>query len=252
MPVTLIKQNPDFSKKVEGVNKLSISELFCDTIQGEGVSTGVSSTFLRLQGCTLKCTWCDTLSVWPNGNEYSFDEIFELFESVGLIKRLREGQHLILTGGSPLKQQEQLYKFLLEFESRYEFLPFIEIENEGVLVPNDWMISLIDQWNNSPKLANSGMKERVRYKPEILRQLSSFDNSWFKFVVECDEDWEEINEFFIVPDLIKKSQIILMPQGQTQEELNISRPIAADMAIKYGVRFSDRLHITLWNKRTGV
>ena len=252
MPVTLIKQNPDFSKKVEGVNKLAISELFCDTIQGEGASTGVLSTFLRLQGCTLKCVWCDTLEVWPNGNEYSFDEIFELFESVGLIERLKEGQHLILTGGSPLKQQKQLIEFINKFRDKYLFVPYIEIENEGVLIPSKEMFDIVGQWNNSPKLANSGMKERVRYKPEVIKKLSSFDNSWFKFVVECDEDWEEINEFFLSPGLIRKSQIILMPQGQTQEELNISRPIAADMAIKYGVRFSDRLHVTIWNKKTSV
>ena len=252
MPTTLIEQNPSFTKKVEGENKLAIAELFCDTIQGEGVSTGITSTFLRLQGCTLKCTWCDTLGVWPNGNEYSFDEIFELFESVNLIEKFRNGQHLILTGGSPLKQQEQLIKFIDTFITKYKFKPFIEIENEGVLVPNKFFIPYVNQWNNSPKLANSGMKERVRYKPEVIKQLSNFENSWFKFVVEKDEDWDEINEYFLRPALIAKGQIILMPQGQTQEELNISRPIAADMAIKYGVRFSDRLHVTIWNKKTGV
>ena len=82
MPHTLIQQNPNFTKKVEGENKLAIAEMFCDTLQGEGVSTGVLSTFIRLQGCTLKCVWCDTLEVWPNGNEYSFEEIFKLFESL--------------------------------------------------------------------------------------------------------------------------------------------------------------------------
>lgn len=252
MPITLIEQNPTFNKKVEGENKLAIAELFCDTIQGEGVSTGITSTFLRLQGCTLKCTWCDTLGVWPNGNEYSFEEIFELFESVDLIEKFKNGQHLILTGGSPLKQQDQLIRFIFYFELKYKFKPYIEIENEGVLIPTPSIMLITNQWNNSPKLTNSGMKERVRYKPEVIKQLSKFDNSWFKFVVETDKDWDEINEYFLKPGLINKSQIILMPQGQTQEELNISRPIAADMAIKYGVRFSDRLHVTIWNKRTGI
>lgn len=252
MPVTLIQQNPNFTKKVEGPNKIAIAELFCDTIQGEGVSTGVLSTFMRLQGCTLKCTWCDTLEVWPNGNEYSFDEIFELFESVDLIDKFRKGQHLILTGGSPLKQQEQLTKFLVEFYNKYRFVPYIEIENEAVLMVDVLLAQFIRQFNNSPKLANSGMKERARIKPEVLKQLSKFMNSWFKFVVESDEDWNEIQRDFIEPGYISKYQIILMPQGQTQEELNISRPIAAEMAIKHGVRFSDRLHVTIWNKKVGV
>ena len=87
MPVTLIEQNPAFDKKVEGDDKLAIAEMFCDTIQGEGVTTGVPGTFMRLQGCTLKCVWCDTLDVWPNGNEYSFDEIFDIFIANGGVKR---------------------------------------------------------------------------------------------------------------------------------------------------------------------
>lgn len=252
MPVTLIEQNPSFDKKVDGQDKLAIAELFCDTLQGEGVSTGVISTFLRLQGCTLKCVWCDTLEVWPNGNEYSYEEIFEMFEEADLIDKFKEGQHLVLTGGSPLKQQESLTRFLLKFRARYGFIPFLEIENEGVLKPNDFLKTQIDQWNNSPKLANSGMKFRARVKPEIIKELSELRNSWFKFVVDGEEDWEEILTDFIEPGLIRKDQIILMPEGQSQSELNETRGIAADMAIKYRVRFSDRMHVTIWNKKVGV
>lgn len=249
MPKTLIEQKPTFDKKVEGEDKLAIAEMFCDTIQGEGVSTGVVSTFMRLQGCTLKCTWCDTLEVWTQGNEYSFQEIFDLFESADLIKKFKEGQHLILTGGSPLKQQNQLVNFLYLFEEKYGFLPYVEIENESVLEVKG-LISYVDQWNNSPKLANSGMKERVRLKPEILKNLSSLQNSWFKFVISKKEDWDEIERDFL-PYICKES-IILMPEGQNQEQLSKTREMVADLAIEKGVRFTDRLHITIWNKKTGV
>ena len=252
MPTTLIEQNPNFTKKVEGKNKLSISELFCDTIQGEGFHTGVLSTFMRLQGCTLKCTWCDTLNVWPNGNEYSFEEIFELFEKVDLINKFKNGQHLVLTGGSPLKQQDQLIEFIIQFQDKYGFKPYIEIENEAVLKPKFQFSILVDCWNNSPKLSNSGMKEKVRIKPDVLSLMNKMHLSFFKFVVSKDEDWDEIKRDFIDTNLIYKHRIILMPEGQNQDELNISRHIAAEMAIKYGVRFCDRLHITIWNKKTGV
>lgn len=250
MPHTLIQQNPNFTKKVEGENKLAIAEMFCDTLQGEGVSTGVPSTFIRLQGCTLKCVWCDTLEVWPNGNEYSFEEIFKLFESVNLIEKFKNGQHLVLTGGSPLKQQNALVKFIKEFIFKYEFKPYIEVENEGVLLPTGAFSILVDQWNNSPKLSNSGMKENARLKPEIIRYLSQQYNSWFKFVIANQNDWDEIEKDYL--PLINKKQIILMPEGVTQDELNKNREFVADMAIKNGVRFSDRMHITLWNKKVGV
>jgi len=250
MPITLIEQKPDFEKKVLGLDKLSIAEMFCDTLQGEGINTGIVSTFIRLQGCTLKCVWCDTLDVWPYGNEYSFDEIFEIFEKSGLVYRLKKGQHLILTGGSPLKQQDSLVNFINKFIEKYKFKPYIEIENESVLQPSEEIIKLIDCWNNSPKLSNSGMKKLARIKPVCLKQLNSFENSWFKFVISSKSDWEEIKIDYL--PYIDKNKIILMPEGDTQEKLNEKRIFVADLAIENGVRFSDRLHVTIWNKKTGV
>jgi organic radical activating enzyme len=252
MPVTLIHQKPTFTKKVESENKLAISEMFSDTIQGEGPHAGVISTFMRLQGCTLKCVWCDTIDVWPEGNEYSFDEIFELFESIGLIDRFKSGQHLILTGGSPLKQEKECIAFLKAFVNKYGFKPYVEVENEAVLMPSPDFVDIVDWWNNSPKLGNSGMKERVRIKPLTLAYMGSLPNSIFKFVVNSEEDWNEIYGTFIQPGFISKDKIVIMPEGQTQEELSKTRELAADLAIKEGVRFTDRLHVTIWNKKTGV
>jgi 7-carboxy-7-deazaguanine synthase len=252
MPTTLIQQKPTFSKKVEGENKLAIAEMFANTIQGEGPHAGVISTFVRLQGCTLKCVWCDTLDVWPEGNEYSFDEIFEMFESIDLIARFKAGQHLILTGGSPLKQEKACIAFLKAFIEKYGFKPYVEVENEAVLMPTPDLVGLVDWWNNSPKLNNSGMKERVRIKPLVLSYMGSLPNSVFKFVVNSVDDWNEIQETFITPGFITKDKIVIMPEGQTQEELYKTREMAADIAIKEGVRFTDRLHVTIWNKKTGV
>lgn len=252
MPVTLIQQKPTFDKKVVGEDKLIIAEMFADTLQGEGINTGVLSTFIRVQGCTLRCVWCDTLDVWPHGNEYSFNEIFEMFESIDLINKFRKGQHLILTGGSPLKQQTRLLAFIEAFKTKYGFIPYIEIENESVLICDPQLALYISCWNNSPKLANSGMKEKARYKPDVIQFLAQRPNSWFKFVVANENDWDEINEYYLKPRLIKKEQIILMPEGQNQEELKKTRELTADIAIREGVRFSDRLHVTIWDRATAV
>jgi len=252
MPITLIQQKPTFTKKVEGEDKLAIAEMFSDTIQGEGPHAGVISTFVRLQGCTLKCVWCDTLDVWPEGNEYSFGEIFEMFESIGLIDRFKKGQHLILTGGSPLKQEKACVAFLKVFIDRYGFKPYVEVENEAVLMPSPEFVSLVDWWNNSPKLQNSGMKYKARIKPLTLSYMGSLPNSVFKFVIASESDWDEIQETFINTNFITLDKIVLMPEGQTQEELSKTRELTADLAIKKGVRFTDRLHVTIWNKKTGV
>lgn len=251
MPITLIEQFPKVSRsKPDHEDFLEISEMFFDTIQGEGVSAGISSTFMRLQGCTLKCVWCDTLKVWEEGNPYTFDELFLMMNNSGIVDRLRFGQHLILTGGSPLKQQDRLIKFILKFKNKFGFKPYIEVENEAVLQPKVDLVNLVDQWNNSPKLSNSGMKVRVRCKQEIVSLMSRMNNSWFKFVVATEADWDEIEKDYL--PFIRRNQIIIMPKGETREELNETRDMAADMAVKHGVRFSDRLHITIWNKQTGV
>lgn len=249
MPITLIEQKPTFTKKVEGEDKLAIAEMFADTIQGEGINAGVPATFIRLQGCTLQCGWCDTLDVWPHGNEYSFDEILDLLEPHK--EKYRNGvQHIILTGGSPLKQQDRLLGFINAFFLRFGFDPDYEVENEAVLMPHDNMIRRVACWNNSPKLANSGMKEKIRLKPEVLSKMNRLKDSWFKFVVRDERDWEEIERDFLPH--ITKSRIILMPEGQTQDELNETREIVANIAIKHQVRFMDRLHVVIWNKKTGV
>jgi 7-carboxy-7-deazaguanine synthase len=96
------------------------------------------------------------------------------------------------------------------------------------------------------------MIKKIRYKPEILKFLSSLKDSWFKFVVSKEEDWNEIEEDFIKPGLIKKEQIVLMPEGQTKEQIHQKYEWLVDLCCKKDVRFTDRLHITIWNKKTGV
>ena len=234
----------------DGENYLNVSEFFYDTIQGEGIYTGHPAAFLRLRGCSLSCLYCDTKEVWMNGSTYSFGELFNLINSSMLIPKLKNGQHLVITGGSPLLQQDRITSFLNEFDKIYKFVPFIEIENECVIMPSEFMY--IDCWNNSPKLSNSGILKNRRYKPGVIQRMSTLKNSWFKFVVDCEEDWEEIKMDFLDPSLIRKEQIILMPEGVTRTELEKNRLLVIDMAIRHGVRFTDRLHITLWNKKVGV
>lgn len=235
-----------------GEGFLEISEFFCDTIQGEGVNTGVPATFLRLQHCSLNCSWCDTQEVWRHGDPYTFKELFHLMEEADLIRKLRVGQHLVLTGGSPIKQQFALIEFFEAFKKRYDFKPYIEIENECTIKPFYKMATLVDCWNNSPKLSTSGNSASARYRPDILKQLSKFPNSWFKFVITSEADWEEIIKDFLAPDLIKWEQVILMPCGAIRAELESNRQMVVDMAIRNNVRYSDRMHIELWDKKTGV
>lgn len=254
MPKTLIEQFPTESRLApdDGSGVLHISELFCDTIQGEGSTSGIPATFLRLQGCTLACVWCDTLEVWKVGNPYTVNEVLALFKKNGMVEKFRKGQRLILTGGSPLKQEDGLMELLLKFEEVFGFMPTTEIENEVVKMPSLGFAVMINTWNNSPKLENSGMKSKVRYKPEVIAFTAKLKNSTFKFVISKVEDWDEIEEFYLKPGLIDRSQIILMPEGQTREELAKSYEAVVEVCVRENVIFRNREHIVIWNKKTGV
>ncbi len=250
---TIIASNPKIQKPIPtDVPYLEIAEFFYDTIQGEGINLGQPAAFLRVQHCTQNCWWCDTKEVWRSGNPYTFDELFDMMDGTDLVKKLKSGQHLILTGGSPMKQHKGLTLFLEAFKKRYGFRPYTEIENECTLMPTPEFTNLIDVWNNSPKLKHSGNPDSLRYRPDIIRHLSGLNNAWFKFVVAQFEDWHEIEEFFLQPGLIKREQIILMPLGGTREGLHRIRETVVEIAIRETVRYSSREHIELWDRKTGV
>jgi 7-carboxy-7-deazaguanine synthase len=248
----LIKAFPKEERQVGTGNFLRVSEFFFDTIQGEGFYLGHPAAFLRLQQCTLNCVWCDTTEVWRKGNPYSFDELIQMIDNTMLADKLSTGQHLILTGGSPLLQQGKLVKFITKFISYFGFKPFIEIENECVLLPDDDLIGLIDCWNNSPKLDNSGNSKHERYDTFVIKATSALKNSWFKFVISDPSDWEEIEEEFLIPKLIRRDQVILMPEGGNRATLQSNMEKVVELAIRENVIYRSREHIVLWDRNTGV
>ena len=84
-----------------------ITEIF-KSIQGEGTRAGRPCIFVRLTGCNLRCTWCDTEYAFHGGQKMSVDDVIERVE---LLNQLANGEPagvplVELTGGEPLLQQE--------------------------------------------------------------------------------------------------------------------------------------------------
>ncbi len=69
-------------------------------------------------------------------------------------------------------------------------------------------------------------------------------------MVSSDQDWEEIKETYL--PIIKRDKIWLMPSGENQKLLSESKQIVAEICKKEYLKFTDRLHIEIWNKKTGV
>lgn len=118
-----------------------ITEIFW-SIQGEGLRTGMPSIFLRLSGCSLKCSNCDTKNSWQNGIYKDVYEIISEIDEYG--KRYPESQ-VVITGGEPLEQD--LIDVVKDLKSKDYF---ISIETNGV----NFQDLEIDWWTISPKDVN--------------------------------------------------------------------------------------------------
>ena len=235
---------------------LVVSEFFFDTIQGEGQCLGTPAAFLRLSGCPLGCKFCDTTEVWKKANKVKIPWLLNQILTTGLLKKLILGQHLVITGGSPLMQQDHLADFIKGLD---RMVPegiekvFIEVENECSIVPNDFLLRRVNMWNNSPKLKNSQVDYIKRYKPEAMKKLKeAYGEVYYKFVVKGQEDWEEILTEYIYPGYVQPSEIFLMPMGADFKEYSENREKVIELAVEYGVNYSPREHIAVWDKKTGV
>lgn len=226
---------------------LIVSESFY-SIQGEGKSCGLPAVFLRLAGCNLLCkseNWiCDSIEVWKKGIKTPFEEVLSPY-----MKHLKSGARLIITGGEPMLHQKKIIEYLDWFQRTNGFLPHVEIETNGTFAPLQEIKQYIFQFNVSPKLENSGETKERRYNLEALKELAVL-HSQFKFVVSNSEDIYEIRKDFAF--MLSRHQIWLMPAGETREELEKTREMTVELCKKYFYNFTDRAHITIWNKKTGV
>jgi 7-carboxy-7-deazaguanine synthase len=234
------------------MNKLAVSESFY-SIQGEGQTMGIPSVFLRLGGCNLLCEsagWrCDTIEVWSKSKSTDFIDVL----SNEWVVRLRHGAHLVITGGEPMLHEKHIISYLDWFESRYNFLPIVEIETNGTIKPSIELSNKVKFWNVSPKLSSAGEQntKQMRINEEALNKFSSFgEKTIFKFVICTDDDIAEL--LYDYSKYITKEQIVLMPAGSSQEELSKTRLLVAEKCRVLNVRYSERLHVVIWNLKTGV
>jgi organic radical activating enzyme len=243
---------------------LRVSETFY-SIQGEGPTTGYPSIFLRLQDCNFMCGgaggyllnkgkakwWCDTEVVWRKGKPYENNELLEFWKTNNWLKKENELPHLVITGGEPLLQQDDIVDFI-QFckKSGYDF--YVEIETNGSILPSDKFMQLLNQINCSPKLSNSGMIKQMRIQENVMKSYSQNNKVVFKFVLVDNEDYKEMMEEFIKPFNIPKYRVWLMPGAIDRQELEKNLPVLAEICKENGFKLATRLQIEVWNRTVGV
>ena len=163
-------------------------EIF-SSIQGEGVSAGLPSTFVRLSTCNLRCSWCDTAYTWDWDRFERSEQITELdVETIANDVLARPPRNVVITGGEPMIQRRQLVPLLSELKRAGLR---IELETNGTIAPGE-LSELVDQWNVSPKLKHSGNEGLARLPETPLRALASLETAFFKFVIVAPGDVAEV------------------------------------------------------------
>ena len=225
---------------------MQVNEIF-KSIQGEGPNFGKPAIFLRTAQCNLKCTWCDTKYTWDWDNydftkevkEMSIDEIKEKILDL-------EIKHLVITGGEPLLQQDDLADLLSFLKPDF----YVEIETNCTILPNKMLTDLVDQWNVSPKTENSGNPLELYENNECYYFFANQENCFFKYVVENESDIPEIKKF-VTKYNIPETRVQLMTQASTKEEINIREKSISELAKLHNFSFSPRLHVAMWGSQRG-
>jgi 7-carboxy-7-deazaguanine synthase len=159
---------------------LTITEIY-KSLQGESTHAGLACVFVRLTGCNLRCTWCDSEFSFYGGKKMSreeiFDEVIALSPGGGLVE---------ITGGEPMLQEREVVPLMQQLlEGGYKVL--LETSGERLLakVPKQ-VIKIVDV-----KCPNSG--EPDTFAIENLEALQSHDE--VKFVLSDRTDYEFARDF---------------------------------------------------------
>lgn len=241
---------------------------FPGTIQGEGKLNGIPSLFIRLAGCNLRCSWttdagnvsiCDT----AHASFRVKDSFKATVNDICNIVRYNSKHidHLVITGGEPFLQSEGLIELCNTLKEKKDY--HITIETNGSLY-HEKLADCIDLFSLSPKLGSSTppapydkQHNDIRINPKYLQAFITHTRRYnkdfqLKFVYAAEQDIAEIKSLLLQLKGWKNEDILLMPLGGNQEELNLNTQKTLEHCILNGWRYCDRLHISLFGAKHGV
>ena len=204
---------------------MRITEIF-HSIQGESSYVGQPCVFVRLTGCPLRCTWCDTDYAFYGGRECSIDEVLATVQTYGC--RLVE-----VTGGEPLVQPECLPFMTRLCDAGYTVL--LETSGAVDIAPVDLRAHVI----LDVKCPGSGMTDRMHW-PNLSR-LAAKDEAKFVLADRADYDWAR--EILARYDVTGRCSVLFSPVFDKLDARELAEWILAD---KLPVRLQMQLHKYIW------
>jgi 7-carboxy-7-deazaguanine synthase len=204
---------------------LKINEIFY-SIQGESSFAGYPCVFIRLAGCNLRCSYCDTRYAYDEGDEISIDSIMHTVKEYNC-------RRVEITGGEPLLQEETVNLARKLLNNQYQVL----IETNGsknINVLPDGVIRIMDV-----KCTGSGENDKMDW--ENLNRLNFRDE--VKFVLTSRKDYDEAKQVIQKYNLIGRSKVLLSP---VEGMLPIAKLAGWILNDSLDVRLQLQLHKIIW------
>jgi len=212
---------------------LHVNEIFY-SIQGEGTRSGLPCTFIRLQGCKLRCTWCDTpyaLDKRDPGTVMTIEELMQEVESIGC-------NFVEFTGGEPLEQPNVLAMMSMLCDRGYT----VAVETGGhvdIATVDQRVICILDV-----KCPDSKM-HTLNHWPN-LEQLRAHDE--VKFVIASRGDYEFARD--VVQRYRLESKVAAVLMSCVFNALPFVTLVEWILADKLPVRFQLQVHKFVWSPET--
>lgn len=218
----------------------------------------------------LVSTGCDSYASWhPSFKHlspfYSPDEIVEKIMNVLPFNEWRD-EHLVITGGEPLLKWQNLYPEMLN-NPKMQNLKEITFETNGSQKLTPEFSSYLHKWKShhdydfwreitfsvSAKLSCSGEERHIAIQPEVVCEYEEYGHTYLKFVIATEEDAEEAIE---TADIYRAhgftGPVYLMPVGGVESVYTLNNRRVAELAMKNGLRYSDRLQVPLFKNEWGT
>jgi 7-carboxy-7-deazaguanine synthase len=206
---------------------LTVNEIF-KSIQGESSFTGLPCIFIRLTGCNLRCTWCDTEYAIYEGKPKSVQDIMDAIEPLGV-------PLVEITGGEPLLQDEV-----------YDLMNALLAKNYQVLVETGGGISVEKVPERVIKILDvkcPGSGEVSKNLWGNLDHLNPHDE--VKFVLADRVDYEWSRGILERTSIHKKVQVLFSP---VYDKLDLKELAAWVLEDNLPVRVQTQLHKVIWGK----
>ncbi len=210
--------------------RLRITEIFA-SVQGESSRVGLPTVFVRLTGCPLRCTWCDTAYAFTGGEPRTLDAVLDDIARHGL-------HHVCVTGGEPLAQKGCLALLAALCDAGYA----VSLETSGALdiaAVDPRVARIMDL-----KAPGSGEVDKNRYAN--LAHLTAHDE--LKIVLADEADYEWAKRQLAEHALAERCSVLLSPVAGSLPPAQLAEWIVRD---RLPVRFQLQLHKVLWNDARG-